>query len=167
MAQQPLPPSVRTVRRKPQRCAGPKGADVLADTPRLREPTPGFARQGRDRAVEEHPRRGGGGRRAHARWRLRTKSMTVSPDDARHLTFVTLDALWKHGAPIEIPIKGEPACRLQLDPKSGLITLVTRYETPEPDVARLKNVGFNAISSGDEDLAELTVRVEGNVHGAY
>jgi hypothetical protein len=93
--------------------------------------------------------------------------MTVSPEDARHLTFVTLDALWKHGAPIEIPIKGEPACRLQLDPKSGLITLVTRYETPEPDVARLKNVGFNAISSGDEDLAELTVRVEGNVHGAY
>ena len=41
------------------------------------------------------------------------------------------------------------------------------YDTPEPDVAKLKNVGFSAVSSGDDELAELTVRVEGNVHGAY
>lgn len=93
--------------------------------------------------------------------------MTVSAADARHLTFTTLDELWNNGAPLELPIKGDPVCRLQLDPKNGLITLVTVYETPEPDVAKLKNVGFNAISVGDDDLAELTVRVEGNVHGAY
>ena len=69
--------------------------------------------------------------------------MTTSPDDARHLTFTTLDELWNNGAPMALPIKGEPACRLQLDPKHGLITLVTAYDTPEPDVAKLKNVGFS------------------------
>lgn len=93
--------------------------------------------------------------------------MTISPDDARHLTFTTLDELWNTGAPMVLPIKGEPTCRLQLDPKSGLIALVTRYETPEPDVAKLKNVGFTVVSAGDDEFAELTVRVEGSVHGAY
>src|SRR4051794_39813796 len=93
--------------------------------------------------------------------------MTTSPEDARHLTFATLDELWTTGAPMVLPIKGEPACRLQLDPKNGLINLVTAYDTPEPDVAKLKNVGFAAVSSGDDELAELTVRVEGSVHGAY
>ena len=93
--------------------------------------------------------------------------MTASPDDARHLTFTTLDELWNNAAPMVLPIKGEPECRLQLDPKHGLITLVTAYDTPEPDVARLKNVGFNPVVEGDTELAELTVRVEGNAHGAY
>lgn len=93
--------------------------------------------------------------------------MTTSPDDARHLTFKTLDELWSTGAPMVLPIKGDPACRLQLDPKNGLITLVTPYDTPEPDVAKLKNVGFCAISDGDDEYAELAVRVEGSVHGAY
>ncbi|NHA68753.1 PD-(D/E)XK motif protein [Phycicoccus sp. CMS6Z-2] len=66
-----------------------------------------------------------------------------------------------------LPIKGEPSCRLQLDPKNGLITLVTPYDTPEPDVAKLRNVGFAAVSAGDDEVAELTVRVEGSVHGGY
>ena len=66
-----------------------------------------------------------------------------------------------------LPIQGKPACRLQLDPKNSIITLVTLYETPEPDVAKLKNVGFSAVSAGEDELAELTVRVEGSVHGAY
>lgn len=68
---------------------------------------------------------------------------------------------------MEIPIKGDPVCRLQFDPKNDLLTLVTAYEVPEPDVAKLKHVEFNAVAAGDDDLAELTVRVEGNVHGAY
>ena len=93
--------------------------------------------------------------------------MAASPDDARHLTFATLDELWNNGAPMVLPVKGDPSCRLQLDPKHGLITLVTAYDTPEPDVAKLKNVGFNPVIDGDTELAELTVRVEGNAHGAY
>ncbi|WP_212746944.1 PD-(D/E)XK motif protein [Sinomonas gamaensis] len=93
--------------------------------------------------------------------------MTISPDDARHLTFSTLDELWDNGAPMVLPIKGKPACRLQLDPKNSVITLVTPYETPEPDVAKLRNVRFSAVSSGDDELAELAVRVEGSAHGAY
>jgi hypothetical protein len=93
--------------------------------------------------------------------------MSESPEDARHLTLTTLDTLWNSGNPVVLPIQGDPACRLQLDPKNGLITLVTGYRTPEPDVAWLKNVSFQAVSAGEEDLAELTVRVESNVHGAY
>ncbi|SKF90424.1 Uncharacterised protein [Mycobacteroides abscessus subsp. bolletii] len=93
--------------------------------------------------------------------------MTISPNDARHLTFTTLDELWCYGAPMVLPIKGEPVCRLQLDPKNSLITLVTAYEIPEPNVTKLKNVGFKAVATGDDQLAELTVRVEGSVHGAY
>ncbi|MGH1564725.1 PD-(D/E)XK motif protein [Mumia sp. DW29H23] len=93
--------------------------------------------------------------------------MTASPDDARHLTFTTLDQLWSSGAPMMLPIEGDPPCRLRLDPRNGLITLITAYEKPEPEVANLLNVGFDAVSSGEEDLAELTVRIAGNVHGAY
>ena len=93
--------------------------------------------------------------------------MTPQADDARHLTFHTLDELWNNGAPMTIPIKGEPACQLRLDPKNTIIRLVTAYESPEPDVAKLKNVGFSAVVEGDEDLAELTVQADGNVHGAY
>lgn len=66
-----------------------------------------------------------------------------------------------------LPIKGEPPCRLQVDPKNALLTLVTEYDTPEPDVAKLKNVWFSTLTLGYEDLAEIVVRVEGNVHGAY
>lgn len=93
--------------------------------------------------------------------------MTVPPEDARHLSFTTLDELWDNGAPMALPINGTPTCRLQLDPKNAQITLVTDYALPEPDVAKLRNVSLNVISGGDHDLAELTVRVEGNVHGAY
>ena len=93
--------------------------------------------------------------------------MGESAEDARHLTLTTLDTLWNAGNPVVLPVQGDPLCRLQLDPKNGLITLVTAYLPPEPDVARLKNVSFHAVSEGEADVAELTVRVEGNVHGAY
>lgn len=93
--------------------------------------------------------------------------MNESPDDARHLTFTTLDSLWSAGNPVVLPVQGDPACRLELDPKNGLITLVTSYQSPAPDVARLKNVSFQALADGSEELAELTVHIEGNVHGAY
>lgn len=93
--------------------------------------------------------------------------MTPSPDDARRLTVTTLDELWSGGAPIAIPLKGQPACELRLNPATGLITLVAPYETPEPDVARLRNITLNPVVSDGEEFAELTVRVAGNVHGAY
>lgn len=93
--------------------------------------------------------------------------MATSPGDARHLTFATLDELWSTGAPMALPIKGEPECRLQFDPKNGLITLVTPYDTPEPNVAKLKNVGFTAVLADDDELAEITVRAEDGVREAY
>jgi putative PD-(D/E)XK family protein DUF4420 len=93
--------------------------------------------------------------------------MTAFPEDARHLTVTTLDELWGSGAALVVPLHGEPSCRLQLEPATGTITLVTDYETPEPDVAGLRNVRFDAFVSGDDAFAELSIRVENNVYGAY
>jgi hypothetical protein len=93
--------------------------------------------------------------------------MSESADDARRLTFTTLDTLWGAGNPIVLPVQGDPICRLLLDPKNGLVTLVTSYQIPEPDLSKLKNVSFRAVSDSVADLAEITVRVEGNAHGAY
>ncbi len=93
--------------------------------------------------------------------------MATSLYDARHLTLATIDELWHAGAAMVLPIRGEPACQLQLDPKNGLIALVTAYDTPEPDVSKFTNIGFTAVSADHSELAELTVRVEGRVHGAY
>lgn len=87
--------------------------------------------------------------------------------DARHLTLTTLEELWTTGVPIAIPVKGNPYCELRLDPAVGRLTLVTPYETPEPDVAKFRHIDFTASVSGDEELAELSVRVEGGVHNAY
>lgn len=87
--------------------------------------------------------------------------------DGRHLTISTLDDLWTSGLPMEIPLHGSPACRFRLDPAHATLQLITDYDSPEPDVSKLKNVWFSASAAGDEILAELTVRVEGTVHGAY
>jgi Putative PD-(D/E)XK family member, (DUF4420) len=89
------------------------------------------------------------------------------PHDARHLTYSNLEILWGACAPLILPVQGSPTCELRVDPGAGHITLVTEYQTPEPDLAKLKNVSFQAVSAGDRELAEITVRVEGNVHGAY
>jgi hypothetical protein len=93
--------------------------------------------------------------------------MTASPEDARHLTLATLDELWDSGSPIELPIRGDPACWLQLDPDHGLITLVTAHDVPEPDVSKLRNIGYRSVAADGLDLAEITVRVEGNTHAPY
>ncbi len=93
--------------------------------------------------------------------------MADSPGDGRHLTVATLHELWKSGVPIVLPIDGAPACRLELDPQLGLIRLLTAHQTPEPDVAKLKNVQFRAVVSGGEEVAELSVRTGDDVYAAY
>jgi hypothetical protein len=93
--------------------------------------------------------------------------MSELAQDPRHLSLATLDALWDNAAPMVLPIQGTPPCRLQLDPKNRQMSLLVPYATPEPDVAKLKNVRFSALASGDEELAELTVVVDGEVHAAY
>lgn len=93
--------------------------------------------------------------------------MTGGLSDGRHLTFSNLDRLWSAGSPLVLPIRGEPPCDLRLDPTQLQITLVTDYESPEPDLARLSNVTFGAVMHGTRELAEITVRVDDNVHGAY
>ncbi|MFW0783602.1 PD-(D/E)XK motif protein [Gordonia sp. CPCC 206044] len=93
--------------------------------------------------------------------------MTPSSSDARHLSLTTLDELWASGAPIELPVVGDPACRLQLDPENRLLRLVTEFSRPEPDLAKFRNIRFDAYTSGREEFGEITVRVERSAHGAY
>ncbi|MCD2441443.1 PD-(D/E)XK motif protein [Agromyces sp. SYSU K20354] len=72
----------------------------------------------------------------------------------------TLSALWAGAAPIEVPLPGSPACSLQIDPHNGTLHLRTAYQTPEPNLAALRNVDFHAFAMGGEDIAEITVRVD-------
>jgi len=66
-----------------------------------------------------------------------------------------------------LPITGFPECTLDIHPGNGTITLTTPFTPPEPDVARWRNINFRPVASDEGDLAELTVVVEDNLHGAY
>lgn len=90
-----------------------------------------------------------------------------SGDDARHLSFDNVDAVWAGRNPVVLPLAGTPWCELALRPVHGTISLLTAYVPPEPAVAKLRNISFRRIASGRGELAELTVDVEGNLHGVY
>lgn len=92
---------------------------------------------------------------------------TDESDDARHLSMDNVDVFWASGHPVVLPITGSPACTLDLHPGNGTITLVTAFTPPEPDVAKWRNITFRPVHSDEGELGELTVSVEGNVHGAY
>lgn len=87
--------------------------------------------------------------------------------DARHLTYSNLDLLWQSGVPLMLPVQGNPLCELEFDPSAGRITLVTDYQIPEPDLAKLENLSFEPMCVDGRDVARITVRVAHNVHGAY
>jgi hypothetical protein len=93
--------------------------------------------------------------------------MSEQPEDARHLSVANVDVVWASGNPVVLPIAGAPACRLDIHPTNRTITLITAFTPPEPDVAKWRNITFKPVSSDAGELAELTVTVEGNVHGAY
>lgn len=88
-------------------------------------------------------------------------------NDARHLTYLNLEMLWQAGAALLIPVQGTPLCELELDPAASCITLVTDYQTPEPNLAMLQNISFEPLCVDGRDVARITVRVDHNVHGAY
>lgn len=94
-------------------------------------------------------------------------TLTGHADDARHLSMANVDAVWTAGHPVVLPIAGSPACTLDIHPANRTITLTTAFTPPEPDVAKWRNITFKTVDSDDGDLGELTVSVEGNVHGAY
>jgi hypothetical protein len=87
--------------------------------------------------------------------------------DARHLTYSGLELLWHGGAPLVLPVQGTPRCDLEIDPDAGRITLVTDYQVPEPELAKLQNISFEAVHIDGQDFARITVRVDQNIHGAY
>lgn len=93
--------------------------------------------------------------------------MDNAVEDARHLTYLNLETLWHGGAPLILPVHGTPRCDLEFDPAAGRITLVTDYQAPAPNLARLQNISFEPMCMDGRDVARITVRVEHNVHGAY
>lgn len=88
-------------------------------------------------------------------------------EDARHYSLANIDVLWTAGNPIVLPIAGTPACHLHLHPSNGTIKLTTPFTPPEPDVAKWRRISFKPVAADDGELAELTVVVQENVHGAY
>lgn len=93
--------------------------------------------------------------------------MSEPINDARHYSLANVDYFWNAGNPIVLPIAGEPACTLDIDPSHETITLTTPFTPPEPDVAKWRNITFKPVASDDGELAELTVAVEDNLHAAY
>ncbi len=93
--------------------------------------------------------------------------MSESIKDARHYSLANVDAFWDAGNPVVLPIAGTPLCHLDVHPRTGTITLTTPFTPPEPDVAKWRKIDFRRVASNDGDLAELTVRVDDNIHGAY
>jgi hypothetical protein len=91
----------------------------------------------------------------------------LSEDDARHYSLANIDAFWYAGNPIVLPIAGDPQCTLDLHPANNTIKLCTPFTPPEPDLAKWRNISFQPIAGDGAELAELTVVVEDNVHGAY
>lgn len=87
--------------------------------------------------------------------------------DARHYSLANVDAFWEAGNPIVLPIAGTPPCHLDIHPANGTITLSTPFVPPEPDVVKWRRIDFRRVASNEGDSAELTVRVDDNVHGAY
>ncbi|WP_205289244.1 PD-(D/E)XK motif protein [Microbacterium arborescens] len=77
-------------------------------------------------------------------------------------------ALWAAAVPVEVHLPGVPPCTLQIDPSAGTFHLRTAYQSPEPDVGTLRNVDFHAIADGNDDVAEIVVRVnDGGVQIGY
>ena len=93
--------------------------------------------------------------------------MSKSLNDARHFSLANIDAFWAAGNPVVLPIVGTPSCTLDIHPANGAITLTTPFTPPEPDVAKLRKITFKPVASDDGDMAELTVFVDDNLHGAY
>lgn len=87
--------------------------------------------------------------------------------DARHLTFANIEMLWRGGVPLVLPVKGKPPCEMEFDPDAKCITLVTDYQAPEPDLAKLQNIRFEPMYVDGREVARITVRVDQNIHGAY
>lgn len=93
--------------------------------------------------------------------------MSESRNDARHYSLANIDAFWAAGNPVVLPINGTPSCTLDIHPSNGAITLLTPFTPPEPDVAKWRNITFKPVASNDGAMAELTVFVDDNLHGAY
>lgn len=86
---------------------------------------------------------------------------------SRHLNFESLDTYWATRIPMEIPVPGEPVCRLHLDPGHDEISLLTPLVGQEPSLSRFRNIDLNTFAEDHESWAELRIRVAGSLHGAY
>jgi hypothetical protein len=91
----------------------------------------------------------------------------TSAPGPRHLNLENLDKYWSAGVPVEVPIGGEPECRLRLDPRRDEMCLLTPLAGAEPDVSRLRNIELNTFVVDDESWGEVRINIAGSPHGAY
>lgn len=91
----------------------------------------------------------------------------LPPPGLRHLSFENLDMYWAAGYPVEVPVSGEPVCRLRLDPGRDEISLLTPLIGEEPDISRLRNIEVNTFTQNDESWAELRIAVASSLRSAY
>lgn len=89
------------------------------------------------------------------------------PNDARHQTYANLETLWSSGNPQILPVSGDPWCEIRLDPQMGEISLRTSYQAPEPDLAKLRNLSFDAMTDGRTEIGVISARVDDNLKGVY
>jgi hypothetical protein len=85
----------------------------------------------------------------------------------RHLTFENLDTYWAARLPVEIPVPGEPVCRLRLDPGHDEISLLTPLIGVAPDLSRFRNIELDTFTQDAESWVELRVKPVGALHAAY
>ena len=85
----------------------------------------------------------------------------------RHLSFESLETYWASGIPVEIPVPGEPACQLRLDPRHKQMSLLVPLTGPEPNLAHLRSIELNAFVDDDESWSELRITVSGSLHAAF
>lgn len=90
-----------------------------------------------------------------------------SSPGARHLSFESIDTYWAADVPVEIPVPGEPSCRLRLDPRHDEISLVTPLAGAEPDVSRMRNFKVTLFRQDEATWAELRIVAAQSLHAAY
>lgn len=88
-------------------------------------------------------------------------------DDARTLSKATVDAYWTAGHRVSVPIPGKPSCRIVFDPSYGTIGLQTPLQGREPDVATLRNIGFETFTEDGDVWGEVRVVARDSHHAAF
>src|SRR5215207_10029741 len=86
---------------------------------------------------------------------------------SRHLALDNLDLYWAADVPVELPLFGEPVCRLRFNPLHDEISLLTPLLGPEPELSQFHRLTLSTFIQDGESWAELRIAVADSLHSAY